>query len=1762
MAQMNIKQVRGASQGSILFLGTNSVVSEDINKLSWDESNNVFNLVGNLKINDGNQVSGYVLTTDATGLATWSQSLAPTQSLVEIPISGTQNGNNRDFTLAYQLLYPQHLLFLNGQLLQSSIDYTISGTAISIDVDRPAPSDTDYLRIFGAATGIGGSIQEINGLTSLIQSFTTSTDGNLIFDVYSTIDTHNFNVQLNDVISGNKTFSNDVYVNGNLEVGTNSYFSGDLLPNVDDVYSLGSPTYQWKKLYVGSQSLYIGGVTISSTGEAISINQINLGTENNSVLLSASGSNIYLNENILVSATDAKTLVVAKDGGEYTSIKTAVESITDASATNVYTVKVRSGIYYEEPFTIPSYVAIKGDTSISTIIEATFSSQTLITLSDQSAVFDVQIQGCTDTGVAAVVYSSPTTPQTNAIAYVENVRFGENYTHAKVVGTGSGNCIMQCSNIKYGGYPFTVGFQATNSGSGVGRMQLRNVTSTNGGITTTSGLIFAKADAAGCGFIVNGCLLTKSVGSPVGIGFQVENGGFLRLTGVNFQRWSKAIYAPDDLGTPSIDAIALNFENNTIDVQIDNTKTIGKIQGVDNYSKTLISSTSSLYVVNKDQRIITVSKKGGDFSSISAAVNSITDSSDINRYTVEVGPGVFTENLIDLSSKPYVSIVGSNIQTTQIFASGSNHHLIKMGVFNEVSFLSLNEVGIGYSAILAEDSGDFSQLHKVSFYNCDTGIKINTTSQETIFYGEYVDFNGTYSKAVDIQSTNGNRAFANIENFYCFPGVTGSYATYVTGTSSELNVSVATFEGLGDDYAFYLENGGKLNVTSADVIGFETGLWVPNVGTASFFDFGNVTFADDVVTTINIQQPNTRGFFQGSLYDHTTIQSNSQDIYWQFLDRIDGELNITRKLSITYGDLTTTDASTLLFETAPMGVISGGVISELIGTTISVSSGYGYLEVTTGEVHKRIDWNTSTLFLPSSSSEYIFINENSILTHDTTLPNSDNNIILGRVATFNGSIVFIDNTRFDTKHAANKLNLFNRKALGSVYESGSLVIEGTPNFSLNVTGGSYWYGDRNFQPSGGTSITFYQVYRDGLGSWVISGTNSVTSKYDNNSGSLITMSASYFTKHTLYVVGQGVDEKYLLLIGQSQYLNLVDAEDAPLPTPPTYFEDGVTSISSIYVQQGATGILQVEDIRPVIGFKSSGVNASADHGNLLGLSDDDHPQYLLVGGSRSMVGNLQMGSNSITGVLQVNGVTVENHASRHLPNGSDPLATGVPSNVGISNQEGVQNAFARQDHIHALGADVVSDSNILAHTSSKITIVNKSQLNSTIVYTDQSNTFGSFSNVFRSSNLSLANPTNTSNYTFVGSAITSNRNAILPLLTGNDTFVFENHTQTLTNKTLTSPVITNSTMSNTFVSGVATFSSGVFMDNLPTDVQSKKLSLNSSNEIIEINPYQKVDLFMNNNTSATITATNSWLRVTGNADISALTSNSFTYSNDPVVLISATGDGGFENTITTGTQGFADNGWILVNGSETNRWFVSATGASGSGFGAYISSNGGTTNIYNTGVSSAAYFYRDINFPPFTSNININLSVRVTGEGNFDRLRVYLLPTSFTPVAGADYTNQIAQYSLLTGYQNQTISTSISPSSATQSRRLVIGWRNDGSAGVNPPASVDRISVSIPPPIVLNYTGNLATFKSIWTGSFQSTSAISSVGLQISKNDVTSNNLSESSFNLAVNTKTSFSIQNTFTMSGGDTINPLLNNKVSNASVLVNDMVFNLIQID
>lgn len=1074
-------------------------------------------------------------------------------------------------------------------------------------------------------------------------------------------------------------------VPGKIPTGTtgtelNLIKAGELASNLADkkLYS-----YDGSNVFEFGTSSFLGltGGTISGdlnltgaisattiTGDSFTIkNQTTDNTLDNFIVVDDNGDFYTRNYSSVNYIKNLVTVGLSGSSSDFESVKSAVDSITAATSANTYVVQVGPGVFYEDPIAMKSYVDVVGESATNTIIQANNPNTSLIVGADQSMINNIQVQGCTGIGVAAVLYSSPTTPQLNAIFYVENVRFGENYTHAKVVGTSGGNCIMQCSNVKYGGYPFTLGFYCTNDGSGIGRMQLRNVTSTNGGVTAKTGLTFAKADKPSCGFIVNGCLLTKAVGAASGIGFHVEDGGFLKLTGVNFQRWATGIYVPQvGSSAPSIDGIALNFETCTQDVNIIHSGTTGKIQGTDNFLKTYININAPIYEVNTDPRQIVVAKKGGDFSSIKSAVDYLALSATTSissRYVITVGPGVFTEDEIDLTNTPYVSIVGSNIQTTQIVPRTDSQHIIKIGINNEVSFLSLSGAPSGYAGIYCYDIGDFAQAHKLSFYDCDTNVWVESNTQDTQFFGEYLDFNGSYSYGTKAVGNNNFMALASMENYYNYPeSSVVSYCNYATGSGATINVFVGDnlSNGIAGSVAYYVQDGASLNASTVTADGFTFGVRNPNIGEPCRFDIDNASFVNGE-WDLYIERSGTFGTFAGSS-SHQKMYTVSTDVYWSFLDIEDGELDITRKASVTFSDGTHTDFTTLLFEGATMGLMEGGALTVVSGFTISTAAGFGYSTKTLSPgVHLRIDWDNSQITLGANQNQYIYISENGILSSSGARPNSITNIVLGRVVTNDTEVSFIDLSPIHSDHTSNRFGNLFREALGPIYASGSIVTENTTPFKIDVTGGEYYYSTSGYLPTGGTALSFYQYLRDGSTGWIVSATTDVVVGYDDDSGTISPLTLSSYTKHTLYVVGDGDYEKYFLVLGQNEYSSLVQAENALLPTPPSYFVDSVSQIANIYVQQGATGITQIEDIRPVIGFKAGGVNASSVHGNLLGLGADDHTQYLLTTGGRPMAGGLDMGGNFITNVDTVDGVDVSAHATRHQFGGADTIGTTTPS---------------------------------------------------------------------------------------------------------------------------------------------------------------------------------------------------------------------------------------------------------------------------------------------------------------------------------------------------------------------------------------------------------------------------------------------------------------------------------------------------------------------
>jgi len=156
--------------------------------------------------------------------------------------------------------------------------------------------------------------------------------------------------------------------------------------------------------------------------------------------------------------------------------------------------------------------------------------------------------------------------------------------------------------------------------------------------------------------------------------------------------------------------------------------------------------------------------------------------------------------------------------------------------------------------------------------------------------------------------------------------------------------------------------------------------------------------------------------------------------------------------------------------------------------------------------------------------------------------------------------------------------------------------------------------------------------------------------------------------------------------------------------------------------------------------------------------------------------------------------------------------------------------------------------------------------------------------------------------------------------------------------------------------------------------------------------------------------------------------------------------------------------WTINNGAQTNKWYVgNATGNPANS--AYISNDDGDTNAYTITSSSVVQVYRDISIPAGTTGITCSFDWKSDGEEDYDYLRVWVVPVTFTPVAGTQITASASDgtqygdnFQEATEWTTETFS--FPDSYADQVIRLVFEWRNDGSVGTQPPAAIDNIVVT------------------------------------------------------------------------------------------------------
>ena len=218
------------------------------------------------------------------------------------------------------------------------------------------------------------------------------------------------------------------------------------------------------------------------------------------------------------------------------------------------------------------------------------------------------------------------------------------------------------------------------------------------------------------------------------------------------------------------------------------------------------------------------------------------------------------------------------------------------------------------------------------------------------------------------------------------------------------------------------------------------------------------------------------------------------------------------------------------------------------------------------------------------------------------------------------------------------------------------------------------------------------------------------------------------------------------------------------------------------------------------------------------------------------------------------------------------------------------------------------------------------------------------------------------------------------------------------------------------------------------------------------------------------------------------------------VHISPTGDGGFELGPT-----FADNGWTVNTpaSSALTQW-VCNTGAAGYSDSrcAYVSNNAVGTpppNSYEN-ATRISHLYRNVTIPASNTQIDLSFKWKCVGESAYDRMRIWLVPITYTPdnateinTIGAAPTGRIfvgrANYSESSTWGIESIV--IPASYAGTTFRIVFEWRNDGSLRNDPPIAIDNISLTSQ--ILSAYCAAGGTNSSRYINNFSTSGGISNI---------------------------------------------------------------------
>ncbi len=307
------------------------------------------------------------------------------------------------------------------------------------------------------------------------------------------------------------------------------------------------------------------------------------------------------------------------------------------------------------------------------------------------------------------------------------------------------------------------------------------------------------------------------------------------------------------------------------------------------------------------------------------------------------------------------------------------------------------------------------------------------------------------------------------------------------------------------------------------------------------------------------------------------------------------------------------------------GWVSGGGLTDTTGggagDSVYVAAGTGLIRASDNDTSTLsfCDWGDTTVLMKTDSVHYIGIEYNAgsprvFATGDYTDFNFQTNFDIATVVN-EGDVLHIEISQHTVgDHANNMIRRVDDVAgIQRDNRTGGLILGETGTRYITVTAGNLWdklnlfaIAAINTTPAGDD---FDRYYRDGSGGWTkqAAQTQWNNTQWDDGDGGLATHASNKYGVEWFYLEPDNGGE-LVSLFGRATHNSaaIAETEATPSTLPPRIEQHGILIGRIIFKESAATAI----EIQTVFSAVFPATQAT-DHGNLAGLADDDHTQYLL-----------------------------------------------------------------------------------------------------------------------------------------------------------------------------------------------------------------------------------------------------------------------------------------------------------------------------------------------------------------------------------------------------------------------------------------------------------------------------------------------------------------------------------------------------------------------